>query len=339
MEKVSKFLKIFYLAIPLAVLLLYLSLNYGSSFSKDFESTHYVLDTFVTVKIFDPNRNTEKDVSEVFSFLKRMEDVFNFYSTESELSKINEELKSRGFARLRSQEMREVAAKSLELAEMTGGAFDPTLGELTRLWAFDRGGRLPDRKEIDAALKNSGFEKISVSGNELKGSRGMTLDLGAIAKGFCLEKAAEILKEKGYRKFLINSVSTTIVYNTLDSKPVKVGIEHPRKRGLLAVVPVYGSAVLSTSADNQKFFEFAGKRYHHILDPRTGYPARGTASLTVAGSIDGATADALSTALFVMGPSRALRFAKNNGLKVILYTEEGKIFIYPQSNWIQIQER
>lgn len=339
MKKTPGLKKIFHLAIVLAVLLVYLGIGRGSFFSREFESTHYVLDTFVTVKIFDPNKNTLNDVSEVFSYLKNAERIFNFYSPESELSEVNKQLKKTGKARLKSNEMKEVVLKSLEIAALTDGSFDPTLGELTRLWAFHRGGRLPRKSEIEKAIKNCGYEKISASGNELMGRKGMELDFGAVAKGYCLEKAAEILRNKGYRKFLINSVSTTIVHNTLDDKPLRVGIEHPRKRGLLAVVPVHGCAVISTSADNQKFFISGGKRYHHILDPKTGYPAEGIISLTVTGNIDGATADALSTALFVMGPDKALRFAKSRGLKVILFTERGETVIYPRSNWVQISEQ
>jgi thiamine biosynthesis lipoprotein len=251
---------------------------------------------------------------------------------------LNRELEQKGSLKIENEELKKAIALSLDFARLTHGAFDPSLGNLTLAWAFDRGGRLPGQDELTLARLNSGFKNLNFRSDTLIATRPVKLDLGGIVKGYCIDRVAKWLKDKGYRKFLINSVSSTYTYNELDDEAFRIGIEHPRKEGLLGVIKVKGSETVSTSADNQKFFISKGRRYHHLLDPQTGYPARGFISLTVVAKKSAAATDALSTALFVMGPQKALAFARDYDLKIVGLTEDGKLIIYPKGDWFELAE-
>ncbi|MCX7831873.1 MAG: FAD:protein FMN transferase [Actinobacteria bacterium] len=337
MKKSSGIQKIAYLLISISILLVFFALKYAKLSNEVFETNRYVLDTFVTIKIFDTRKNVEKDVKKAFELLSEKENVFDFYSEDSKLEAVNEKLREGSKVRIDDKHLRATIKLALNLARETEGSFDPTIGFLTRAWSFDKGGRLPGRTEIANALKNSGYHKVSFINPDLLNPSGpLMIDLGGIAKGYCLDIAADYLKKKGYRKFLINSVSSTVIFNSLDDEALKVGIEHPRKKGLFAVILAKGGETISTSADNQRFFEFNGKRYHHILDPKSGYPARNFISVTVVARKSAAYTDAISTALFVMGPEKALNFARKNGLKIVALTADGKVILYPRGSWIEI---
>jgi thiamine biosynthesis lipoprotein len=144
------------------------------------------------------------------------------------------------------------------------------------------------------------------------------------------------LKSRGYRKFLINTVSSTLVCNKEDREDLKIGIENPRGKGIVAVVYAEDGETVSTSADNQRFFIENGIRYHHILDPETGYPARDFISVTVVAKKPAYWTDAVSTAVFVMSEEEAVLFAKKTGIKLFAITHKGGMIIFPQGSWIKI---
>ena len=327
-----------YWFLAFAVLLLLVLVFKGAHHIPYVERTDYVLDTYVTVKIYDRSLRSKKDLQELFDRLRGYEKIFNFYDPESKLSTLNRELEKKGATYISNRDLKIALDLSLKIAGLTEGAFDPSLGNLMLIWSFDKGGRLPEPDELSLALKNSGYQNLVMKGDRLECKKPIKLDLGGIAKGYCVDRAAEFLKKKGYRKFLINSVSSTYVYNTLDDEAFKIGIEHPRKEGLLGIVRIRGAVAISTSADSQKYFLVGNKRYHHLLDPKTGYPARGFISVTVIVENNAAYADALSTALFVMGPERALKFARRNDLKIVGLTEEGRLVIYPRGDWFESEE-
>lgn len=324
-----------YWLLAFAVLLFLILMFKGAHEVPYEERTDYVLDTYVTVKVYDRNLRSKKDLQELFDRLRSYEKIFNFYDPESELSVLNHELERKKSASIGSKDLKNVLDLSLKIADLTEGAFDPSLGNLMLIWSFDKGGKLPSQGELSLALKSSGYRKLKMKEDRLECMEPVKLDLGGIAKGYCVDRAADLLKGRGYRKFLINSVSSTYVYNTLDDEVFKIGIEHPRREGLLGIVYVRGSAAISTSADNQKYFMVGGKRYHHLIDPKTGYPARGFISVTVIVEGDAAYADALSTALFVMGPDKALNFARENDLKIVGLTDKNRLIIYPQGDWFE----
>ncbi len=192
--------------------------------------------------------------------------------------------------------------------------FSPQLWAATELWAFEAGGHVPTTAELEAALGDGRY------------------DFGGAAKGLALDEAAEALRAAaGVDAALIASGSTTLAYGTKPhSEPWRIGVEDPRDpSALIATIEAAGDITVSTSGDYQRAFERNGVLYHHILDPATGRPALGFRSLTVVGDISGLDSDILSTALFVAGPARAMSFAEEHGLGLVVVDAGGRTHIVP----------
>ena len=192
--------------------------------------------------------------------------------------------------------------------------FSPQLWTATRAWGFEEGGRVPTPSELDDALADYRY------------------DFGGASKGLALDEAAGALRADGaVEAALISSGSTTLTFGTKpDDEAWRIGVEDPRDpEGIIASVEADGSVTVSTSGDYQRFFEIDGVRYHHILDPTTGLPARGLRSLTVVGDIPALYSDILSTALFVAGPDAAIAYAEEYRLGLVIVDEEGRTRIVP----------
>lgn len=194
--------------------------------------------------------------------------------------------------------------RAVQLAQATGGAFDPTVLPITRLWDFDHGGALPEEAALRAAVARIDYRRLQVaeSGATLRDAE---LDLGAIGKGAVVDHLADWLAERGYRRFLLEAGGDVLVSDLKpDRTQWRIWIRHPRDSDVPLAVVTIGAAgkrvALATSGDYERFVEFDGVRYHHILNPRTGRPDGDAVSASViAGSA--IEADALATALFVLG--------------------------------------
>jgi thiamine biosynthesis lipoprotein len=220
----------------------------------------------------------------------------------------------------------EVIKAALLVAEKSGGAFDPTVYPLVELWSFDTGGRLPDPQEIERVLPFIDFHKVRIlPGNKVTIAPGMGLDLGGVAKGAVVDELSDYFKQKGYTDYLIDAGGDLLLSGRKpDGKPWKVAIRHPwynREQtdggvaiaspkqfiGFLELDTSTKKMAIVTSGNYERFFIKDGKRYHHIFDPKTGYPAGEVVSVTVIAE-NCTLADALSTAAFVLG------FEKGPGL-------------------------
>ena len=208
----------------------------------------------------------------------------------------------------------EVVEASLAWARGTSGAFDPTVAPLLDLWAVWEGPHPPPSPaQVQEALARVGWQRVrwdpAAGALDLGGTE---LDLGGIAKGYALDKAAEALRSRGAADFIVNAGGDLFVAGSKGDAPWKVGIQHPRgpEPFLRVVAPREGSLV--TSGDYERAYEWEGERYHHVVDPRTGRPARGCRSVTIWAprAID---ADALATAVFVLGPERGMELLEADG--------------------------
>jgi thiamine biosynthesis lipoprotein len=224
------------------------------------------------------------------------------------------------------------------LSKVSGGALDVTMGTVTALWNIDDWASsqdlqqypLPAQNQIETALQLCGYEKMELESNILTLPGGMELDLGAVGKGIACDEAAKILLADDKITGAIISVGGSILtYGTKpDKTPWIVGIVNPRDTSsYLGRLTLQGQWCVATSGDYERYVEVDGVRYHHILDPATGYPAdHQVISVTIL-SKSGLISDALSTACFVLGVERGLALAQGYGAEALIVDETGEIFM------------
>jgi len=226
--------------------------------------------------------------------------------------------------------------KAQELAIASDHLFNPAISELIKLWGFHSDelptGPPPAADKIKNLLtQNPRMDDISIDGIRMKSRNPhVKLDLGGVAKGYGIEQLIELLKKQGIQNAIVNAGGDLKVIGQHGDRPWKVGIQDPMNRQtVLASLDVHPGESVFTSGNYERFYDYEGRRYHHIIDPRTGYPAQGTRSVTLIHS-DASTADAAATALFVAGPNDWQRLARQMGIRaVMLVDEQGEIHITP----------
>jgi thiamine biosynthesis lipoprotein len=227
--------------------------------------------------------------------------------------------------------MVKIIERSKELATRSNHLFNPGIGHLMKLWGyhdeFPPEGPPPKQEEINALLaSNPRMDSISIRGIRINNSNpAVKLDLGGIAKGYALDEIIHQLRLLGVRHAIINTGGDLKVIGQHHNRPWHIGIRHPRNEGVIAGIDAYDGEAIITSGDYERYYEFEGKRYHHIIDPRTGYPAGGVQSVTVIHR-DATLADAAATALFIAGPNNWHDTAQAMGIDTaMLIDSNGKI--------------
>ena len=276
-------------------------------------SENFRLGTFVRLSLYDCG-NADEELAKGDELIKSLENLFSVNIPTSDVARLN----AAGGAWTRiDARTAELLEASLALAELTGGAFSPALGGVTALWRIGTPeARVPSDGEIAEALKHTDYSKIELRVKDgarfARLPRGMRLDLGAIAKGCVADALKSRFAADGVRRAMID------LGGNLDFVGEYFGIIEAED---VSVV---------TSGPYERYFEKDGVRYHHIIDPATGRPARsGLSSVTVIDA-NSARADALCTALFVMGSRRAPEFLRKHGyIKAVLVTDDKKVIITP----------
>ncbi len=254
----------------------------------------------------------------------------NEWRPESPLSAVN--TAAGGAAVAVPADVRALLHKGLRLGERTGGAFDVTWAALWGMWDFRaKESRPPDPAESAKRITLVDWRAVEIddkAGTVRLKRAGMKLGLGGIAKGWALDRAAEALSSDGVGTFMMSAGGQVRVAGGRSGRPWRVGIRDPRgsPSDYFAIIELSEGNV-STSGDYERFFIYKGLRYHHILDPRTGQPARDLRSATVLAA-SGTDADALSTAFMVMGRHRALALvAADATLEAVLVDNKGKVHV------------
>jgi thiamine biosynthesis lipoprotein len=263
------------------------------------QQTRFLMDTYVTVYAAAPKKEALVAINRAFERMKEASTKFNAYDIQSPLYLFNQKN-----VPISDPEVLKVIRAALDVSEKTDGAFDITVMPLTRLWGFSAASgppRLPLPDEIKEALKNVGFRHLSFKDGKLvKDQENIQIGLGAIAKGYVVGEAIKVLKDSGITSAIVVAGGDVYALGKNRSGFWKVGIKNPRGDEPLGYLEVEDRAVMG-SGDYERSFIKDNKRYHHIFDPRTGYPAlrcQGTFVIYP----DPILADAWATALFVMGP-------------------------------------
>ena len=286
--------------VRIAALLLCLVLC-GCAAQPVVEKQSFALDTFITVKIL--SGGDEQDAEAALQRVDACEALLSAHRAGSDIDRLNA---SAGEFVEVNEVTERVLRGAMELSALSGGALDVTLYEVSGLWNYKSDApRVPAQEQIDAALKSRGMDRIALDAHAFA-LDGVKIDLGAIAKGAIGDEARKALQECGVKTAILNLGGNIV---TLGDKPGGSGwviaVEDPLGDGTVGNLRFYGSMSVATSSGKQRYFVADGKTYHHILDPETGCPAdAGLLSATVIAP-DGLTADALSTAVFVMGEDRA----------------------------------
>ena len=227
-------------------------------------------------------------------------------------------------------ETEELLRFALKMAEDTGGALDPTIYPLVEAWGFAGGDdRVPPAEEIQALLSLVGYEDVALENHMVALPEGMQLDLGAVGKGYAGELLADSFRDRGITSALLDiGGNIQLVGGRPDGSPWRLGIKNPFGEGIFGILEAEDQAVVTSGGYERYFTDAEGRRYWHILDPATGYPAdRGLASVTIVAD-SGALCDALSTAVFVMGLTKGVEYWKaNGGFDMLLMTQEREIYL------------
>ncbi len=292
------------------------------------QKTEPIMGTDVTVTVVAPSEKAgESAIDAAMDEIKRLDSMMSLYKDESEITRVN--LAAGEHSVTVSPEMIEMLEYAGRVSDLSGGVFDVTIGPLVVLWQMRlKEGTVPTDKEIKTVLSRVGYRDILI---DRKGStifltkKDMIMDFGGCAKGYAADRAAGVLKKRGIENALV-SVAGDIraMGKREDGKPWRIGIQHPREADKTLAVLELSDRSISTSGDYERFKIVRNKRYHHILDPRTGKPSQGTVSVTVVGD-KGAIVDPLTTALFILGPEQGMKIVKELGYEAIFEDDKGNV--------------
>jgi thiamine biosynthesis lipoprotein len=284
--------------------------------------------TVVEITVAHPDREFVRvAMEEAFSEFERIDRLLSGYDESSEVSRINREAY---LAEVQADgEVFRLLEKSLEISRLSDGAFDVTIGPVMKLWKFDEGGVVPTEEAIAAVLPQVGFDRVAVNTERRTVrflSAGVEIDMGGIGKGYAVDLAVARLQEMGIDNAIVDAGGDLKLLGRRPGKDFwRIGVRHPREASRMLVTLDLAETAVVTSGDYERFFIDKERRYHHLLDPSTGYPASVCQSVTVIAP-DAVDADAYATAVFVLGPEKGLALLRSlPGVEGIVVDSDGKV--------------
>lgn len=307
-----------------ALLLILFVSSCGAAPEHEASQELFAMDTIISIKAY--GQKSEEAVNAASDRLTELEGLFSVTDENSDIGTLNR----LGEAEV-SDDTAYVVSEALKFCESTAGKLDITIYPVLREWGFTTGNmHVPDEDAITAALANTGYEKVSISGNTVTLPQGYMLDLGSCAKGYTGDEMLEAMSQLGITSALVNLGGNV---QTLGTKPDgsewSVGIANPfSPNELLGILQIHDKAVITSGGYQRYFTDDDGNVYIHIIDPETGHPAdSGLVSVSVVGDT-GLMCDALSTSLFIMGKENAVNYwRENGGFDMVLVTDDGTIYI------------
>lgn len=300
-----------------------------------YTSQSYVFGTLVDISIYgEPKAEAEMIASSIMREFQNLNNRLHAWKP-SELNGINRSI-ANGESKLIKPDIAQIIQQAKEYSIQSDGLFNPTIGQLISTWGFQNDEFHPiqvnDEKVSKLVLSNPQMTDISIENGRLSSSNpNVKLDLGGYAKGYALDLAVKNLKKQAVSNVLINIGGNVIAVGSHGKKPWRVGIQHPRKPNPIAALDLPSGWAIGTSGDYQRYFMLNGKRYCHIIDPRTGYPAQGTQSATVLippQDNTGVLSDVASKPIFIADINNKQRMAQKMGIdNFMVIMDNGDILI------------
>lgn len=301
----------------------------SSSRPRTVQRTEAIMGTDVTITVVA--RTTEEGAAAIdagMAELRRLDAMMSLYKNDSEITRVN---LAAGKHPVRvSPEMIEAVEDAVEVSKMSGGVFDVTIGPLVVLWQMRlKEGKIPSEREIDRIRSLVNYRNIKVdpiASTIFLKKAGMIMDFGGM-KGYTADRTADIIRKRGITNAIIAIAGDIwVMGHREDGKPWRIGVQHPREPDKTLAVLDLSDKYISTSGDYERFVIKEKKRYHHIIDPRTGKPSKGVISATLIGN-RGALIDPLAKVPFILGPEKGLEIVKKVGAEAIIVDETGKIYV------------
>lgn len=290
------------------------------------------LGTLIDISLYDIDE--EKAAKAITNVTNTMETIHHDWHAwqPSKLSYINEQLAKGNIVNL-SREQQTLIQQGIDLARQSNDLFNPAAGKLISLWGFHSDERPntapPTARDITALVKASPkMSKLVLNGDQLSSrNANVSIDVGGYAKGYAVDQAIEVLRKMGINNAIVNAGGDLRAIGNKGERAWRIGIRHPRQPGVLASLETIDDESVFTSGDYERYFEYQGQRYHHIIDPRNGHPALGASAVTVIHQ-DATRADAAATAIFIAGFERWLETAHAMEVdKVMLIDLEGTVYM------------
>ena len=285
----------------------------------------FAMGTYMTFTAY--GKDAESALSSVTERVKELEALWSATDENSEIYKVNH---SKGSPVTVSPETGELLRFTLDIAEQTGGALDPTIYPLMDAWGFVNSEyHIPAEQELAGLLQGIGFEKVALRENTITLPEGVQLDLGAVGKGCAGAELSKLLKSQGITSALLDiGGNIQMIGARPDGAKWRLGIKNPLSEGTLGTLEAEDCAVVTSGKYERYFTDEDGTLYWHILDPETGKPAdSGLASVTILAK-DGTLCDALSTAVFVMGLEEGTEYWRSrDDFEMLLMTQEGEVYL------------
>ncbi len=293
---------------------LFLFLLYRQHISSEkISKTRVALGTIIQISLEGEPARMDKYIDSCFEIIENLQYKLGYQNPKSELSTINSKVKAP-----MTPEIAYLLDFCQEFFRLSGKRFDPTIGALTDIWNFTQK-QVPTSSQIEEAQKNCGLEKIAYDSLNITKPKNLKINLGGVAKGYIVQKVCDYLQNKEIESGYINAGGDIAIFA---NKHKKIGITHPRQKGkLIDTIQIKTGAVV-TSGDYERFFIKDGKRYHHIIDPTSGYPSNNCISVSVVDSSI-LRADALATAYFLMPVDEAIAIANKTRSALLIYYLEG----------------
>jgi thiamine biosynthesis lipoprotein len=301
----------------------------GCSKPKTIQKTESIMGTEVTITVVGRSyEEGEAAIEAGMAELRRLDAMMSLYKDDSEITRVN--LAAGKNPVKVSPEMIEVVEHAAEISKLSGGVFDVTIGPLVVLWQMRlKEGKPPTDGEIARVRPLVNYRNIVIDRRAstifLK-KPGMIMDFGGM-KGYTADRVASLFKKRGINNAIIAVAGDIwVLGHREDGKPWRIGVQHPREHDKTLAVLDLSDKYISTSGDYERFVIKENKRYHHIIDPRTGKPSKGTISVTLIGDT-GAIIDPLAKAPFILGPDDGMKIVKKLGAEAIIVDDQGKVYM------------